>query len=57
MGALNQDAGYWDVFWPRTLQGFSLGFLFVPPSTATLSEMPNARMASATGIRRWKPKC
>jgi DHA2 family multidrug resistance protein len=50
MGALNQDAGYWDVFWPRALQGFSLGFLFVPLSTATLSEMPNARMASATGI-------
>jgi hypothetical protein len=23
MGALNQDAGYWDVFWPRALQGFS----------------------------------
>jgi DHA2 family multidrug resistance protein len=50
MGALNQDAGYWDVFWPRALQGFSLGFLFVPLSTATLSEMSNARMASATGI-------
>ena len=50
MGALNQDAGYWDVFWPRALQGFALGFLFVPLSTATLSEMPNARMASATGI-------
>jgi MFS transporter, DHA2 family, multidrug resistance protein len=50
MGALNQDAGYWDVFWPRALQGFALGFLFVPLSTATLSEVPNARMASATGI-------
>jgi len=50
MGSLNQDAGYWDVFWPRALQGFALGFLFVPLSTATLSEVPNARMASATGI-------
>jgi MFS transporter, DHA2 family, multidrug resistance protein len=50
MGALNQDAGYWDVFWPRALQGFALGFLFVPLSTATLSDVPNARMASATGI-------
>jgi DHA2 family multidrug resistance protein len=38
------------VFWPRVLQGFALGFLFVPLSTATLSEIPNARMASATGI-------
>jgi MFS transporter, DHA2 family, multidrug resistance protein len=50
MGSLNQDAGYWDVFWPRVLQGFSIGFLFVPLSTATLSEVPNDRMASATGI-------
>jgi len=50
MGILNQDAGYWDVFWPRALQGFALGFLFVPLSTLTLSEVPNARMASATGI-------
>jgi MFS transporter, DHA2 family, multidrug resistance protein len=50
MGGLNQDAGYWDVFWPRALQGFSIGFLFVPLSTATLSEVPNTRMANATGI-------
>jgi MFS transporter, DHA2 family, multidrug resistance protein len=48
MGGLDQ--GYWDVFWPRALQGFSIGFMFVPLSTATLSEVPNARMASATGI-------
>jgi DHA2 family multidrug resistance protein len=50
MGSLNQDAGYWDVFWPRALQGFSIGFMFVPLSTATLAEVPNARMASATGL-------
>jgi DHA2 family multidrug resistance protein len=50
MGGLNQDAGYWDVFWPRALQGFSIGFMFVPLSTATLSEVPNERMAGATGI-------
>jgi len=50
MGALNQYAGYWDVFWPRALQGFALGFLFVPLTTATLSEIPNALMAGATGI-------
>ncbi len=50
MGGLNQNAGYWDVFWPRALQGFALGFLFVPLTTATLSEVPNAKMANATGI-------
>ena len=50
MGGLDQDAGYWDVFWPRALRGFSIGLMFVPLSTATLSEVPNARMAGATGI-------
>jgi DHA2 family multidrug resistance protein len=50
MGGINQDSGYWDVFWPRALQGFALGFLFVPLSTATLGEIARARMANATGI-------
>jgi DHA2 family multidrug resistance protein len=50
MGGLTQYAGYWDVFWPRACQGFALGFLFVPLTTATLGDVPNARMASATGI-------
>jgi DHA2 family multidrug resistance protein len=50
MSGLNQYAGYWDVFWPRAVQGIALGFLFVPLTTATLSEVPNALMASATGI-------
>jgi DHA2 family multidrug resistance protein len=50
MGGLTQDAGYWDVFWPRALQGFALGFLFVPLSTVTLADVPRAKMANATGI-------
>jgi MFS transporter, DHA2 family, multidrug resistance protein len=50
MGGLNQYAGYWNVFWPRAVQGFALGFLFVPLTTATLADVPNALMASATGI-------
>ncbi len=50
MGSINQDSGYWDVFWPRALQGFALGFLFVPLSTATLGEIARERMANATGI-------
>ena len=50
MGSINQDSGYWDVFWPRALQGFALGFLFVPLSTATLGEIARDRMANATGI-------
>jgi DHA2 family multidrug resistance protein len=50
MGDLNQFAGYWDIFWPRVLQGFALGFLFVPLSTVTLGEVSRAKLANATGI-------
>ena len=50
MGSLNQYAGYWDVFWPRAVQGFSMGFIFVPLTTAALAEIPRAAMANATGI-------
>ncbi len=50
MGYLDSDAGYWDVFWPRALQGFALGFLFVPLMTLTIGEIPRAEMANATGV-------
>jgi DHA2 family multidrug resistance protein len=50
LGGLNTNAGYWDVFWPRLIQGFALGFIFVPLSTVTLSEVPMAEMAGATGV-------
>jgi len=50
MGYLDSDAGFWDVFWPRAIQGFALGFLFVPLMTLTLGEIPRAELASATGV-------
>jgi len=50
MGGINQDSGYWDVFWPRAVQGFALGFIFVPLTTATLGEISRQKMANATGI-------
>ena len=50
MGGINQQSGYWDVFWPRAVQGFALGFMFVPLSTATLGEITRDKMANATGI-------
>jgi DHA2 family multidrug resistance protein len=50
MGGLDQTAGFWDIFWPRATQGFALGFLFVPLTTATLSGIPNSAMANATGL-------
>lgn len=50
LGSLNASAGYWDIFWPRNIQGFALGFLFVPLTTATLAEIPRATMSNATGL-------
>jgi DHA2 family multidrug resistance protein len=50
MGFLNADAGIGTIFWPRVLQGFALGFLFVPLSTTTLAGVPRDRMSGATGV-------
>jgi DHA2 family multidrug resistance protein len=50
LGFLNQDTGYWNVFWPRVYQGFGLGLLFVPISTVMLAPVPLAEMASASGV-------
>lgn len=50
LGYLNASAGIGDIFWPRILQGFALGFLFVPLTTATLADVPRARMSNATGL-------
>ena len=50
LGGLTQNAGYWNVFWPRVIQGFGLGFLFVPLTTVMLAPIPKPEMAGATGV-------
>ena len=50
MGDLTQYAGYWDIFWPRSLQGFALGFIFVPLTTSTLAGIPREKLPNATGL-------
>jgi len=50
LGFLNANAGIGDIFWPRIFQGFALGFLFVPLTTATLASIPRASMSNATGL-------
>jgi DHA2 family multidrug resistance protein len=50
MGDLNQYAGFWDIYWPRVLQGFALGFLFVPLTTSALAEISRSAMSNATGL-------
>ncbi|MEO6835273.1 MAG: DHA2 family efflux MFS transporter permease subunit [Candidatus Tumulicola sp.] len=50
LGGLTVQAGYWDVFWPRLIQGFGLGFLFVPLTTLSLNDVPIPELAGATGV-------
>jgi MFS transporter, DHA2 family, multidrug resistance protein len=50
LGGLTVQAGYWDVFWPRLIQGFALGFLFVPLTTISLGDVPVHELAGATGV-------
>jgi DHA2 family multidrug resistance protein len=50
LGGLTVQAGYWDVFWPRIVQGFALGFMFVPLTTIALSDVPVPELANATGV-------
>ncbi|MGH7738497.1 MAG: DHA2 family efflux MFS transporter permease subunit [Candidatus Tyrphobacter sp.] len=47
---LNQQTGYWDVFWPRVIQGLGMGFLFVPISTMMLAPVPREELAAASGV-------
>jgi DHA2 family multidrug resistance protein len=50
VGALNQQAAFEDTLWPRAVQGFALGFMWVPLTTATLSDISRVKMAGATGV-------
>ena len=50
LGGLTVQAGYWEVFWPRVIQGLGLGFLFVPLSTVSLGDVPIPELAGATGV-------
>src|SRR5262249_52982515 len=47
---INLQAGYWDIFWPQFVQGLSMGLLFVPLSTLTMSMIPKEKMGNATSL-------
>jgi MFS transporter, DHA2 family, multidrug resistance protein len=47
---INLEAGYWDIFWPQFVQGLSMGLLFVPLSTITMSMIPREKMGNATSL-------
>jgi DHA2 family multidrug resistance protein len=46
----NLNVGYWDVFWPQFIQGFSMGLVFVPLMVLTMAFIPKERMGNATGL-------
>jgi DHA2 family multidrug resistance protein len=39
---------YWALAWPRFIQGFALGFVFVPLSTLTLATIRRDKLVNAT---------
>jgi len=39
---------FWNLAWPRFVQGFSQGFIFVPLQALTLATIPTERLANST---------
>src|SRR5206468_9511230 len=46
--SLTLGMDYWSLAWPRFLQGFSMGFIFVPLQTLTLATVRLERLGNAT---------
>jgi DHA2 family multidrug resistance protein len=47
---LDLDAGFWDLFWPQFLQGFSLSMIFVPLTTISMGQIARESMGNATSL-------
>src|SRR5262252_7681244 len=50
LGSLNLQVGYWDIFWPQFFQGLSMGLVFVPLTTVTMSLIAREEMGNATSL-------
>jgi DHA2 family multidrug resistance protein len=50
LGSINLQAGYWDIFWPQFFQGLSMGLVFVPLTTVTMSLIVREEMGNATSL-------
>jgi MFS transporter, DHA2 family, multidrug resistance protein len=50
LSRLSLTVGFWDFWWPLTLQGAALGLVFVPLTTVTNDPVPRERMGNATSI-------
>jgi len=47
---INQNAGYWNIFWPQFVQGVSLGLIFLPLSTVTMFNLRREDLRYATSM-------
>jgi len=50
LGAINLEAGYWDIFWPQVFQGAGMALLFVPLTTVSMATISQQRMGYATSL-------
>ena len=50
MGSLTLGADFWAVMWPRFVQGFGMGLVFVPLTTMSLAAVSIAELPTASGI-------
>src|SRR3989454_9306940 len=50
MTSLTLDMDYWALALPRFIQGFALGFVFVPLSTLTLATIRRDKLVNATAV-------
>jgi len=50
LGSINLQVGYWDIFWPQFFQGLSMGLIFVPLTTVTMSLIKKEEMGNATSL-------
>jgi DHA2 family multidrug resistance protein len=48
MSSITLSVDYWSLAWPRFVQGFGQGFVFVPLTTLALATIPKASLANAT---------
>ena len=50
MTSLTLGMDYWALAWPRFIQGFAVGFIFVPLSTLTMATVRRDKLVNATAI-------
>ena len=50
MTGLTSEAGYWELFWPQALRGFSLMFCFLPINQLALGHLQAVKLKNASGL-------